>query len=137
MKRPMPTCEIDPIVARRLDVLERLIDEEYEGKAKVFEDKTGIKMAQVSQWFTGYRALRDKALRRLEDSTNKPEGYFDGLQDGMSSDPLASLPERMKAALMTVAALLQTIPEDQLGDAVMSIAELLRKDRRFQPHSTN
>lgn len=133
----MPTCEIDPIVARRLDVLERLIDEEYEGKAKVFEDRTKIKMAQVSQWFTGYRALRDKALRRLEDSTNKPEGYFDGLQDGMATDPLASLPERMKAALMTVAALLQTIPEDQLGDAVMSIAELLRKDRRFQPHSTN
>lgn len=36
-------------------------------------------MAQVGQWFTGYRALRDKALKRLEEQTGKPLGWFDGM----------------------------------------------------------
>ena len=34
-------------------------------------------MVQVSQWYSGYRALRDKALKRLEKQTKKPEGWFD------------------------------------------------------------
>lgn len=76
----MPQTQIDPIVQRRLEVLEQLIDEEYDSSPKVFENRTGIKMAQVSQWFTGYRALRDKALRRLEEKTGKPEGWFDRLR---------------------------------------------------------
>lgn len=77
MKRPEPSKPIDSTVMRRLDALERLINDEYGGRPKVFEDKTGVKMAQVAQvaqWFTGYRALRDKALRRLEETTGKPEG---------------------------------------------------------------
>lgn len=77
MKRPEPSKPIDSTVMRRLDALERLINDEYSGKPKVFEEKTGVKMAQVGQWFTGYRALRDKALRRLEETTGKPEGWFD------------------------------------------------------------
>lgn len=77
MKRPAPIADIDATVMRRLDALEQLIDAEYQGKPSVFQEKTGIKMAQVGQWFTGYRALRDKALRRLEQNTEKPEGWFD------------------------------------------------------------
>lgn len=73
----MPQHSIDPIVLRRLDALERVIDSEYGGSPSVFQERTGIKMAQVSQWFTGYRALRDKALRRLEDKTRKPAGFYD------------------------------------------------------------
>lgn len=78
MKKPVPSHPIDATVQRRLDALERLIDSEYDGKASVFEAHTAIKMAQVNQWFSGYRALRDKALRRLETVTKKPEGWFDG-----------------------------------------------------------
>lgn len=137
MKRPAPQYEIDPTVARRLDVLEKLIDEEYEGKTKVFQDRTGIKMAQVSQWFTGYRALRDKALKRLEASTGKEDGFFDGFSSGATNDPIAALPERLKAALMTLAGMFQSIPDDQWGNAVMEIAELLRKDQRFRKHPPN
>lgn len=77
MKKPLPQTPIEEKVQIRLDALERLINAEYEGKGKVFEEKTGIKMAQVSQWFSGYRALRDKALKRLEEKTNKPDGWFD------------------------------------------------------------
>lgn len=77
MKKPAPQHPIDATVQQRLSRLERLIDEEYQGKAKVFEEKTGIRMAQVGQWFTGYRALRDKALKRLEEQTKKPAGWFD------------------------------------------------------------
>lgn len=78
MKRPPTSVPIDATVARRLDVLERLIDDEYDESPKVFEDRTGIKMAQVGQWFTGYRALREKAIKRLEEKTGKPPGWFDG-----------------------------------------------------------
>lgn len=77
MKKPKPQHPIDDTVQRRLDALEVLIDAEYEAKASVFQEKTGVKMAQLNQWFTGYRALRDKALKRLETATNKHSGYFD------------------------------------------------------------
>lgn len=77
MKKPDPHHPIDKRVAHRLSRLESLIDSEYGGSASVFESRTGIKMTQVSQWFTGYRALRDKALARLEYQCGKPEGWFD------------------------------------------------------------
>lgn len=77
MKRPTYSGPIDPTVIRRLDSLHYLIDNEYEGKPSVFQEKTGIKMGQVGQWFSGYRALRDKALKRLEAETGKPPGWFD------------------------------------------------------------
>lgn len=82
MKRPSPISPIDSTVLRRLDALERLIDAEYDGSPAVFESRTGIKMAQLNQWFTGYRALRDKALRRIEEKTGKPEGWFDSVAAG-------------------------------------------------------
>jgi hypothetical protein len=77
VKKPVAKSEIDATVQRRLDALERLIDAEYQRSVSAFEQRTAIKMAQVNQWFTGYRALRDKALRRLEARTKKPEGWFD------------------------------------------------------------
>ena len=77
MKKPKVTGEIDATVQQRLNVLERLIDTEYGGSPSVFEERTEIKMVQVNQWFSGYRALRDKALKRLQDRTGKPEGFFD------------------------------------------------------------
>ena len=52
MKRPEPSKPIDSTVMRRLDALERLINDEYSGKPKAFEEKTGVKMAQVGQWLT-------------------------------------------------------------------------------------
>lgn len=81
VRKPAPQYPIDATVQRRLDALESLIDREYEGSAKVFEARTGVKMAQLAQWYSGYRALRDKALRRLEGVTRKPEGYFDANPD--------------------------------------------------------
>lgn len=77
MKKPNVVKEIEPKIQHRLDVLERLIDSDYSKSPKVFEDETGIKMSQVNQWFSGYRPLRDKALKRLEEKTKKPEGFFD------------------------------------------------------------
>jgi hypothetical protein len=128
MKRPSPVVDIDDTVLRRLNALERLIDAEYEGKPKVFQDKTGIKMAQVGQWFTGYRALRDKALKRLEFETRKPSGWFDQDYQAESTyldeaarrlgmppvklnppnQPLAPI-ERAQAAINSVATLEQAI----------------------------
>lgn len=77
MKKPPVIAPIDAIVQHRLNVLERLIDTEYGGLASVFEERTEVRMSQVGQWFSGNRALRDKAVKRLQDRTGKPEGFFD------------------------------------------------------------
>lgn len=77
MKKPTLKETPAPEVARRLYWLERLIDDEYEGKPSVFEARTGIKMAQVNQWFSGYRSLRENAVDRLVEATEKPVGWFD------------------------------------------------------------
>lgn len=50
----------------------------------------------------------------------------------IADDPLGSMPDRLKATLMTIAAILQTIPEDQWGNAVVDIATMLRKDQRYR-----
>jgi len=85
VKKPTPKYPIDATVQGRLNALEMLIDTEYKGKPAKFEEATTVKMAQVNQWFTGYRALRDKALRRLEEKANKPFGYFDSQAQAMQS----------------------------------------------------
>ena len=77
MKKPKVTSDIDATVQQRLNALERLIDSEYGGSPALFEERTEIRMAQVNQWFSGYRALRDKAVKRLTERTGKPEGFFD------------------------------------------------------------
>ena len=41
------------------------------------------------------------------------------------------MPLKLRAALATVAGLLRTIPEDQWGNALMDIAEVLQKGRRL------
>lgn len=100
MRKPLPKQPIDPAVQRRLDALEHLINTEYEKSPAVFEARTGIKMAQVNQWFSGYRALRENALRRLELATGKPAGYFDGIsaQPG-GAWPFQSIPVERFLAL--------------------------------------
>lgn len=77
MKKPPVIAPIDLIVQHRLDVLELLIDTEYGGMPSVFEERTEVRMSQIGQWFSGNRALRDKAVKRLQDRTGKPDGYFD------------------------------------------------------------
>lgn len=50
---------------------------------------------------------------------------------GWNRQSTDDMPERLKTALATVAGLLRSIPEDQLGNAVMDIAEVLQKGRRL------
>lgn len=62
--------------------------------------------------------LRDKLNARYP-GWNKPAPSAD------------DMPDRLKAALATVAGLLRTIPEDQWGNALIDIAEVLQKGRRL------
>ena len=110
MKKPEPKYPIDPIVQRRLDALERLIDLEYGGEVSAFEKQTSIRMAQVGQWFSGYRALRDKALKRLETATRKPTGWFDG---GATSTP-GQPSQDIDPKVMAVARAIALLPEDRI-----------------------
>lgn len=78
MKKPKRVVEDLPQeVETRLTWLEHVIDQEYGGSPAEFERKTGIKVAQVGQWFSGFRLLRERALRRLEAATKKPLGFYD------------------------------------------------------------
>lgn len=86
MKKPDPVKEIPPEVQRRLDALECLIDASYNGKVKTFAEKTGIAAPQVNQWFSGYRMLRENAVRRLENATGKPVGWFDSPRESASEN---------------------------------------------------
>jgi hypothetical protein len=83
MKKPAVVKEHPPTVARRLYWLEKLIDEEYEGKPSLLEQRKGVRMAQVGQWFSGHRMLRDKALATLAEKTGKPEEWFERQPDLM------------------------------------------------------
>lgn len=103
MRKPKQKYSVDEIVQRRLDSLEWLIDHEYDKSPKTFQDRTGITMTQVNQWFSGYRALRDKALKRLEEKTRKKPGWFDVVH----------------AAASLKAPTLQAIGVDESGGAVM------------------
>lgn len=77
MRKPPESGPIDAEVRVRLHWLERLIDEKYGGSVARFEEKTGVKSAQVGQWFSGFRALREKAVKRLEEATQVDRGFFD------------------------------------------------------------
>lgn len=110
---------------RRLDVLEKLIDDEYDGSPSVFESRTGIKMAQVNQWFTGYRALRDKALKRIEDKTGKPMGWFDGNAMAPGSNLVATSSITGGGGATSGIRLPSELPE--IGPAVETIAQAISR----------
>lgn len=78
MKKPpvMEGVTFPAEVQRRLDALETLIDTKYDGSVAAFCERTGIKTAQISQWFSGYRMLREKALDRVAVATGKPVEWF-------------------------------------------------------------
>ena len=63
-------------------------------------------------------ALRDKLNARYP-------GWSDIQQ------PQNDMPERLKAAIASVTGLLSSIPEDQLGAAVLDIATVLQKGHRL------
>lgn len=130
----MAQFPIDPLVQRRLDVLERVIDDEYDRSAKVFEARTGIKMAQVSQWFTGYRALRDKALRRLEEKTRKPVGYFDqaGSDEVVPTDRRGSVFEAVTPDEHELLDFFRNMDDDDYDDLVREAAKRSAKFKAMQ-----
>lgn len=126
MRKPTPTKPIEPKIQTRLDALERLIDSEYAGMPSVFEEKTGVKMAQLNQWFSGYRPLRDKALKTLIEKTGVDEGYFD-------TPRLSAEEAKMQTQVLQLTALLRLLPESERDAAYLQastmIAERITKNQ--------
>lgn len=118
MRKPTPTKPIDPKVQIRLDALERLIDADYEGMPSVFEAKTGVKMAQVNQWFSGYRALRDKALKSLIDKTGVDEKYFD-------TPVLKPEEAKLQTQVLQLTALLRLLPEGERDTTYLQVSSMI------------
>lgn len=140
MRKPRPIKPIDASVQRRLDNLERLIDAEYDGKPAEFERKTGVRMSQVGQWFSGYTALRENAVKTLEEKTNKPEGFFDRQHYKMQGEAgvyvLQVQPPGNQASLdaimRTLRAEFMLIPEDKWGAALIDVLQAL-SDKHHRP----
>lgn len=144
MRKPEASKPIDATVQTRLNSLERLIDHEYGGSSKTFEVKTGIRMAQINQWFSGYRALRDKALKRLEEKTCKPAGWFDSTealitervsatttQDAtITRGSQANTPTTLHQTLADLSAYLERLDADDRAEAMKMIAVLADKPER-------
>jgi len=79
-------------------------------------------------------------ITRRKLPSGREKGIGPGLRDKLNSrypgwnnqqDQSGEVPQRLKAALATVAGMLRTIPEDKWGDALMDIAEVLQKGRRL------
>lgn len=98
----------------------------------------------------GYKSVADalgvndqsiyQIVTRKKLPSGRPKGIGPGLRDKLNSrypnwnksvEIADDMPQRLKAALATVASMLRSIPEDQWGNALMDIAEVLQKDRRF------
>lgn len=127
MKKPDPVKEIPPEVQRRLDALECLIDASYEGKVKTFSDKTGIAAPQINQWFTGYRMLRENAVRRLENATGKPSGWFDAPGVNASASELAVItPPTLRQTLERLAYFIGESPPEK-REIIGSMLAMLAK----------
>lgn len=62
----------------RLKRLKQLIDTQFEGSQAEFARKAGIKTeSQVTQWFSGYRNLGEKAARKIEAVLDLPNNWLD------------------------------------------------------------
>lgn len=102
---------------------------EREGGTKTVAEAIGVNDQSIYQIVTRKTLLsgREKGVGpNLRDKLNARYPGWNKVQQ--SAD---DMPERLKAALATVAGLLRSIPEDQWGNAVMDIAEVLQKGRRL------
>jgi transcriptional regulator with XRE-family HTH domain len=132
MRKPPIVKEHPPEVARRLYWLERLIDEKYEGKPALFQERTKVSMSQVGQWFSGNRMLRENALATLAAKTGRPESWFDrpipelgappvGLDDAIAARPgpvVVGAPADLRAALFTVGEAIKQADDETRGDVL-------------------
>ncbi len=61
----------------RMQNLQRLIDNRFEGRDKLLAQAVDISPSQITQWRTGYRNMGEKAARNIEDKLGLHQGYLD------------------------------------------------------------
>lgn len=98
----------------------------------------GIKPPSVSDWMSGRtQTLEGENLVRAAGYLGV-NAHWLGTGEGSMSDPsltqnqdkLASFPERLRTLAATVAGMFNVIPEDQWGEALLDVAEVLQKRHR-------
>jgi transcriptional regulator with XRE-family HTH domain len=99
----------------------------------------GIKPPSVSSWFSGETlSLEGENLVRAAGYLGvNPhwlaigEGQMVGESKSPANDQFSGMPDRLKAVTLTIAGMFRVVPEDQWAGALLKIAELMQKDRRF------
>lgn len=96
--------------------------------------RTGLAQSTVSSALNRSNGSSDTPAYAAACSVNAfwlATGEGDMLQGVPEKRPQDDMPLRLKAALASLAGLLRTIPEDQLGSTVLDIAEFLERGRRL------
>jgi hypothetical protein len=77
----------------RASQLNKLIAE-FGGEQVPIRDRTGISLAQLGQYLSGYRNMGEKTARKIERGCGKPHGWMDGESEkSLSKDKSARLTE--------------------------------------------
>ena len=93
------------------------VNDWFSGKSKTLEGENLINAANYLGVNAAWLASGTEPM--IGPQTTKPD------------DPFSDLPDRLKATLGTIAGLFNSIPEDEWGNALLDIAEVLQKGRRY------
>lgn len=98
----------------------------------------GIKPPSVSDWINGKtESMEGKNLVRAAGYLGvNPHWLGTGegtmVAKGYAPDPLAEFPDRLRVIATTIAGMFNAVPEDQWGEALLDVAELLQKRHGYQ-----
>ena len=71
----------------RIRQLRKLIAESFGGSQSALSGKTGVSLAQLGQYLSGYRNLGEKTARKIELGSGKPTGWLDGISTNTEPGP--------------------------------------------------
>jgi len=61
----------------RVKRLRELLVENFGGSQTELSRRTGVSLAQLGQYFSGYRNMGEKVARKVESGAGKPKGWLD------------------------------------------------------------
>jgi len=112
----------------RVRRLRELLAETFGGSQTELSRRTGVSLAQLGQYFSGYRNMGEKVARRIENGAGKPAGWLD---TDASSPPLLTEEERLHfAAWRTASEEAKEVARFALSDTHAPLPAWADKDMR-------
>jgi len=116
----------------RVRRLRQLLTEVFNGSQTELSKRSGISLAQLGQYFSGYRNMGEKVARRIEDAAGKPRGWLDSDD---SNKPLLSEDDRVHLATwQSASAEAREVARFALSDIDAPLPAWADKDMRKDIH---